>query len=50
MLAISGVQEIVRKSSCLPGEEMKQGILDEVAAWRDGPPTDDACLVLVHVH
>lgn len=49
MLGISGVEEIVRKSSCLPGGEMKQGILNEVAAWRDGAPTDDAFLVLVHV-
>lgn len=49
MLGIAGVQEIVRKSSCLPGGEMKQGILNEVAAWRDGAPTDDAFLVLVHV-
>jgi phosphoserine phosphatase RsbU/P len=49
MLDISGVQEIVRKLSCLPAEKMKQGILNEVAAWRDGAPTDDACLLLVHV-
>jgi serine phosphatase RsbU (regulator of sigma subunit) len=49
MLGISGGQEIVRKSSCLPGEEIKQGILNEVAAWRDGAPTDDASLLLVHV-
>ena len=49
MLDISGIQEIVRKLSCLPAEKMKQGILNEVAAWRDGAPTDDACLLLVHV-
>lgn len=49
LLDISGVQEIVRKSSRLPAEKMKQGILNEVAAWRDGAPTDDACLLLVHV-
>lgn len=49
MLDISGMQEIVRKLSCLPAEKMKQGILNEVAAWRDGAPTDDACLLLVHV-
>lgn len=49
MLGVSGVQEIVRKSSCLPAREMKQVILDEVAAWRNGPPTDDACLVMAHV-
>jgi PAS domain S-box-containing protein len=49
MLGIEGVQEIVRKTSCLPAHEMKQGILDGVAAWREGPPTDDVSLMLVHV-
>jgi FixJ family two-component response regulator len=49
MLDISGVQEIVRQTSFLPAEEMKQGILDGVAAWRNGPPTDDVSLVLAHV-
>jgi hypothetical protein len=29
---------------------MKQGILDRVAAWREGPPTDDVSLVLVEVN
>jgi NADP-dependent 3-hydroxy acid dehydrogenase YdfG len=29
--------------------EMKQGILDRVAAWREGPPSDDISLVLVEV-
>ena len=47
MLGIAGFEEIVRKSSRLPGEEMKQGILKEAAAWRDGAPTDDASLVHV---
>jgi hypothetical protein len=28
---------------------MKQGILDRVAEWREGPPTDDVSLVLVDV-
>jgi PAS domain S-box-containing protein len=49
MLGVSGVQEIVRKKSCLPPHEMKQAILDSVAAWREGPPTDDVSLMLVHV-
>ena len=49
MLGIEGVQEIVRKTSSLPAHEMKQGILDGVAAWREGPPTDDVSLMLVHV-
>jgi PAS domain S-box-containing protein len=49
MLGIEGVQEIVRQRSSLPAHEMKQGILDGVAAWREGPPTDDVSLMLVHV-
>jgi hypothetical protein len=28
---------------------MKQGILDRVAAWREGPPIDDVSLVLLEV-
>ncbi len=49
MLGIEGVQEIVRQTSSLPANEMKQGILDGVAAWREGPPTDDVSLILAHV-
>jgi PAS domain S-box-containing protein len=50
MLGIEGVREIVRQASALPSEEMKRRILDGVAAWRNGPQTDDVSLVLVHVH
>ena len=49
MLGISGLEEIVRQTSILPAEQMKQGILDGVAAWREGPPTDDVSLMLLHV-
>jgi PAS domain S-box-containing protein len=49
MLGVEGVQEIVRQTSSLPANEMKQGILDGVAAWRQGPPTDDVSLMLLHV-
>jgi PAS domain S-box-containing protein len=49
MLGIEGVEEIVRQTSSLPAHEMKQGILDGVAAWREGPPTDDVSLMLAHV-
>jgi PAS domain S-box-containing protein len=49
MLGVEGVQEIVRQTASLPASEMKQGILDGVAAWREGPPTDDVSLMLVHV-
>ena len=50
MLGIEGVREIVRHAAALPAQEMKQGILDGVAAWRSGAPTDDVSLVLMHVH
>ena len=49
MLGVEGVREIVRQASALPAAQMKQGILDGVAAWRNGPPTDDISLMLVHV-
>ena len=49
MLGVEGVQEIVRKASALPAEKMKQGILNGVVAWRNGPATDDTSLILVHV-
>jgi phosphoserine phosphatase RsbU/P len=50
MLEVEGVQNIVRETSLLPFSEMKQGILNRVTAWRDGPPVDDVSLVLVEVH
>jgi phosphoserine phosphatase RsbU/P len=49
MLEVEGVQNIVRETSFLPFSEMKQGILNRVAAWRDGPPVDDVSLVLIEV-
>jgi serine phosphatase RsbU (regulator of sigma subunit) len=49
ILGIEGVQSIVRETSLLPFHEMRKGILDRVAAWRDGQVTDDMSLVLVEV-
>src|SRR5215469_1442030 len=49
MLDVEGFREIVRQASALPAGQMKQGILDGVAAWRNGPPTDDVSLMLAHV-
>ena len=49
MLDVEGLQEIVRQSSTLPAHEMKNAILDGVSAWREGPPTDDISLVVVHI-
>jgi sigma-B regulation protein RsbU (phosphoserine phosphatase) len=49
MLGVEGVQKFVREASLLPFHEMKQGILDRVADWREGPSTDDVSLVLLEV-
>jgi sigma-B regulation protein RsbU (phosphoserine phosphatase) len=49
MLRVDGVRNIVRETALLPFSEMKQGILDRVARWRDGPAVDDMSLVLVDV-
>jgi sigma-B regulation protein RsbU (phosphoserine phosphatase) len=49
MLGVEGVQKFVRETSDLPLAEMKTGILERVAAWRDGPPADDVSLVLLEV-
>jgi phosphoserine phosphatase RsbU/P len=50
MLKVEGVQNFVRETALLPFNEMKEGILNRVAAWRDGPLIDDVSLVLVEVH
>ncbi|MGA8222350.1 MAG: SpoIIE family protein phosphatase [Candidatus Acidiferrales bacterium] len=50
MLGVEGVQKFVRETALLPFKQMKQGILDRVADWREGPPADDVSLVLVEVN
>ena len=49
MLGVAGVQRLVRETAMLPLDEMKKAILDRVAQWREGPPTDDISLILVEV-
>ncbi len=49
MLGVPGVQKFVRETALLPFGEMKQGILDRVAEWREGPPVDDVSLVILEV-
>jgi len=49
MLGVEGVRNFVRETALLPFSEMKQGIINRVAAWRDGPQVDDASLLLVEV-
>jgi PAS domain S-box-containing protein len=49
MLGIGGLQKIVGDVSGLPVAEMKQQILNRVAAWRDGPAADDVSLVVLEL-
>jgi sigma-B regulation protein RsbU (phosphoserine phosphatase) len=49
MLGVDGVRNIVQETARLPFSEMKQGILNRVAEWHDGPLVDDVSLVLVEV-
>ena len=49
ILGIEGVQEFVRETAVLLFPEMKQGILDRIAAWREGPPGDDISLVMLEL-
>jgi sigma-B regulation protein RsbU (phosphoserine phosphatase) len=49
MLGTEGVQKIVRETAMLPFGDMQQALLNRVAAWRDGSPTDDMSLVLLEV-
>jgi PAS domain S-box-containing protein len=49
MLGVPGVEKFVRETATLPFSEMKQALLDRVASWRDGPPSDDVSLVLAEV-
>jgi PAS domain S-box-containing protein len=49
MLGIEGFAGIVQSAASLPLPSMKQAIVEKVAAWRSGPPTDDMSLVIVGV-
>jgi sigma-B regulation protein RsbU (phosphoserine phosphatase) len=49
MLGEEGLAELVRQSAKLTLQEMKQALLDGVAAWRHGPHTDDMSLVIVEL-
>jgi len=49
MLGIQGLVKIGCEACALPLPQMKQQILDRIAAWRFGPATDDMSLVLVEV-
>lgn len=49
MLGVEGLERLVRQSAKRPLPEMRQAILDGVAAWRHGPVVDDVSLVIVEV-
>lgn len=49
MLGVEGLSDIVRDTAKLPLAQMKQAIVDRVAAWRSGPPADDMSLVVVEI-
>jgi PAS domain S-box-containing protein len=49
MLGVEGLSDIVREASKWPLAEMKQAILDRVAAFRSGPALDDMSLVVVEI-
>jgi serine phosphatase RsbU (regulator of sigma subunit) len=49
MLGIEGFAQLVLDSAKLPLPEMRQAVLDGVAAWRHGPLADDVSLVIVEV-
>lgn len=49
MLGIKGFAAIVGESSKFSLPDMRQEIIDRVAAWRGGPPADDLSLVIVEI-
>ena len=49
MFGVEGLEELVRSSHSKPLPEMKQSILDGVAAWRGAPIVDDLSLVIVEL-
>jgi PAS domain S-box-containing protein len=49
MLGFDGFREIVLEAAGLSLASMKQEIVERVAAWRNGPPSDDMCLVVVGI-
>jgi phosphoserine phosphatase RsbU/P len=49
ILCVEGLQEFVSEAASLPLARMKDGILARVAAWRQGPSTDDVSLILAEV-
>jgi sigma-B regulation protein RsbU (phosphoserine phosphatase) len=49
MLGIEGFSQLVREAANLTLPEMRQAIINGVAAWRHGPLADDVSLVIVEI-
>ena len=49
MLAVKGLEKLVRESAMQPLPRMKQTILDGVAAWRRGLIADDISLMIIEL-
>jgi len=49
MLGIEGFSQLVLNAANLTLPEMRQAIIDGVAAWRHGPLADDVSLVIVEI-
>jgi serine phosphatase RsbU (regulator of sigma subunit) len=49
MLGVEGLEDLVRQSAKRALPQMRQAILDGVAAWRHGPLADDLSLVIVEL-
>jgi PAS domain S-box-containing protein len=49
MLGVDGFSKIVCETSTLSLPNMKQELIDRVAAWRSGPAADDMSLVVVGI-
>jgi len=49
MLGVEGLSEIVRETSKLPLQQMKEQILHRVTAYRHGPADDDMSLVIIEI-
>src|SRR5271166_2650187 len=49
MLDVEGFAQLVLDSAKLPLPEMRQAVLDGVAAWRHGPLADDVSLIIVEI-
>jgi len=49
MLGVKGFSQLVLDAADVTLPEMRQTILDGVAAWRHGPLADDVSLVIVEI-